>query len=98
MRKSQHRQWPPPFPVSRCLYPCRRRRQDHGRFPDRLCLQGIRFVLHTGIGWEGLPQELGFGSEMTYRRRSLHWTEAGVVRSSAPDSASSLNAANRIDW
>ncbi len=25
---------------------------------DRLCLQGILFVLHTGIGWEDLPQEL----------------------------------------
>jgi transposase len=23
--------------------------------PDRLCLQGILFVLHTGIGWEDLP-------------------------------------------
>ena len=25
--------------------------------PDRLCLQGLLFVLHTGIGWEDLPQE-----------------------------------------
>jgi hypothetical protein len=33
--------------------------------PDRLCLQGILFELHTGIGWEDLPQELGFGSGMT---------------------------------
>ena len=32
---------------------------------DRLVLQGIVFVLHTGIGWEHLPQELGFGSGMT---------------------------------
>lgn len=24
--------------------------------PDRLCLQGILFVLHTGIGWEDLPR------------------------------------------
>ena len=24
------------------------------------CLQGILFVLFTGIGWEGLPQEMGF--------------------------------------
>ena len=27
--------------------------------PDRLVLQGILFVLFTGIGWEDLPQELG---------------------------------------
>jgi hypothetical protein len=27
--------------------------------PDRLCPQGILFVLYTGIGWEDLPRELG---------------------------------------
>ncbi|WP_415646254.1 transposase [Stackebrandtia soli] len=26
----------------------------------RRCLQGILVVLFTGIGWEDLPQELGF--------------------------------------
>lgn len=31
--------------------------------------QGILFVLHAGIAWEHLPQELGFGSGMTCRRR-----------------------------
>src|SRR5437868_6850010 len=39
-------------------------------FDDRLALQGILFVLHTGIGWEHLPQELGFGSGMTAWRRA----------------------------
>ncbi|MGW4105589.1 transposase [Streptomyces sp. NPDC004976] len=33
------------------------------------CLQGILYVLHTGIGWEDLPQELGFRSGMTCWRR-----------------------------
>ena len=28
-------------------------------------LCGIPFVLHTGIQWEFLPQELGFDSGMT---------------------------------
>jgi transposase len=28
-------------------------------FEDRLALQGILFVLRTGVGWEHLPQELG---------------------------------------
>lgn len=45
--------------------------------PDRLCLQGTLFLLHTGIGWEHLPQELGFGSGMTCWRR-LEWCQAGV--------------------
>jgi transposase len=52
------------------------------RHPDRLVFQGILLVLHTGIAWEDLPQELGFGSGMTCRRRLAEWTEAGVA--SAP--------------
>lgn len=40
--------------------------------------QGILFVLHTGIAWEHLPQELGFGSGMTCWRRLAEWTAAGV--------------------
>src|SRR6266550_4122965 len=43
-------------------------------FDDRLALQGILFVLHTGIGWEHLPQELGFGCGMTA------WTLTGANR------------------
>lgn len=45
---------------------------------DRLVLQGILFVLVTGIGWEDLPQELGFGSGMTCWRRLRDWQAAGV--------------------
>ncbi|WP_374104647.1 transposase [Streptomyces sp. GESEQ-4] len=29
---------------------------------DRLCLQGILYVLHQDIAWQLLPLELGFGS------------------------------------
>ncbi|MFI8952742.1 IS5 family transposase [Streptomyces sp. NPDC053750] len=46
--------------------------------PDRQALCGILFVLHTGIQWEYLPQELGFGSGMTCWRRLAAWNEAGV--------------------
>ncbi|MFG2311445.1 IS5 family transposase [Streptomyces sp. NPDC048566] len=38
----------------------------------------VLFVLHTGIQWEYLPQELGFGSGMTCWRRLTAWNEAGV--------------------
>ncbi|MGS2805748.1 IS5 family transposase [Nocardia sp. MW-W600-9] len=48
------------------------------RMNDRLVLQGILFVLITGIGWEDLPQELGFGSGMTCWRRLRDWQAAGV--------------------
>jgi transposase len=43
--------------------------QGRPRVPDRQALCGILFVLHTGIQWEYLPQELGFGSGMTCWRR-----------------------------
>ena len=66
--------------------------------PDRLALQGILFMLYTGIGWEDLPQELGFGSGMTCWRRLKRWTDAGVFDQSHQMLLARLNAANRIDW
>lgn len=39
------------------------------RCDDRAAFNGILFVLMTGIPWEDLPQELGFGSGMTCWRR-----------------------------
>ncbi|GAA3784382.1 hypothetical protein GCM10022403_018770 [Streptomyces coacervatus] len=56
----------------------RTRHPGRKRHPDRLVFQGILFVLHTGISWEHLPQELGFGSGMTCWRRLAEWSEAGV--------------------
>ena len=56
----------------RLRYPGRR------RLPDRQALQGILFVLHTGIAWRHLPPELGFGSGITCWRRLEEWQQAGV--------------------
>jgi transposase len=55
--------------------------------PDRLVLQGILFVLHTGIQWEFLPQELGFGSGMTCWRRLAHVERGRGVAAVARDVA-----------
>ncbi len=44
----------------------------------RKVLSGILSVPHTGIRWEFLPQELGFGSGMTCWRRLRDWNDAGV--------------------
>ncbi|WP_438873134.1 transposase [Paractinoplanes toevensis] len=66
--------------------------------PGRQCLQGILFVLHTGIGWEDLPQALGSGSGMTCWRRLHRWTEAGVFDQVHQILLAKLNAADRIDW
>jgi transposase len=43
--------------------------ESRPRVPDRQALCGVLFVLHTGIQWEYLPQELRFGSGMTCRLR-----------------------------
>lgn len=48
------------------------------RLPDRQALQGILFVLHTGIAWRHLPLELGFGGGSTCYRRMVEWQQAGV--------------------
>ena len=58
------------------------RRAPAGRPPG--ATQGILFVLHTGIGWEHLPQELGFGSGMTAWRRLHAWQEAGRLGQAPP--------------
>jgi transposase len=57
-----------------------RRHRYPGRRPidDRLVLSGIVFVLSTGIAWQRLPQELGYGSGMTCWRRLRDWQHAGV--------------------
>jgi transposase len=65
--------------------------------PDRQCLQGSSSCC-TGMGWEDLPQELGFGSGITCWRRLKRWTDAGVFDQLHQILLARLNAANRIDW
>src|SRR4051794_23509795 len=67
-------------------------------FDERLALQGIVFVLHTGIGWEHLPQELGFGCGMTAWRRLRAWQEAGVWQRLHELLLAELHAAGEIEW
>jgi len=71
-----------------------------GRPPldDRRCLEGIVFVLKTGIPWEDLPQEMGCGSGMTCWRRLHAWHEAGVWDKLHRLLLARLRAADKIDW
>lgn len=46
--------------------------------PNRACLEGIIFVLRTGIAWQDLPTRLGYGSGSTCWRRFRDWTELAV--------------------
>jgi transposase len=45
---------------------------------DRAALNGILFVMKTGMRWNHLPTRLGFGSGVTCWRRLPDWQEAGV--------------------
>jgi transposase len=41
-------------------------------------LNGIVFVLRTGLRWRDLPAEMGCGSGVTCWRRLRDWQQAGV--------------------
>ena len=68
------------------------------RLPDRQALQGILFVLHTGVAWQHLPAELGFGSGVTCWRRLDEWQRAGVWERLHELLLTRLRAAGGIEW
>jgi transposase len=76
----------------RFRYPGRR------RLPDRQALQGILFVLYTGIAWRHLPLELGFGSGSTCYRRLDEWQRAGVWERLHALLLARLRAAGELEW
>src|SRR3954470_19315671 len=68
------------------------------RLPDREALQGILFVLQTGISWTPLPAELGFGSGVTCWRRLDEWQQAGVWERLHALLLARLRAAGELEW
>ncbi len=68
------------------------------RLPDRQALQGILFVLYTGIAWRHLPPELGFGGGSTCHRRMDEWQRAGVWERLHELLLAELRAAGEIEW
>jgi transposase len=68
------------------------------RLPDREALQGILFVLYTGIAWRHLPLELGFGSGSTCYRRMVEWQQAGVWEKLHALLLAELQAVGEIEW
>lgn len=68
------------------------------RLDDERALNGILFVLRTGIGWEDLPQEMGFGSGMTCWRRLRDWQAAGVWHRLHLVLLAELRSAGRLDF
>ena len=82
----------PPLPPRRVRSP--------GRKPidNRRALSAILFVLKTGLPWEHLPQELGWGSGMTAWRRLQAWQQQGVWQKVHAALLAHLQQADRIDW
>ncbi|MFB7868102.1 IS5 family transposase [Streptomyces sp. NPDC056069] len=70
------------------------------RVPDRQALCGSLFVLHTGIQWEYLPQELGSGSGsgMTCSRRLATSNEAGAWDRLHIVLLTKSRSAKQLDW
>lgn len=68
------------------------------RVPDRQALCGILFLLHTGIQWVYLLQELGFGSGMTGWRGLAAWNEASVWDQLHVVRLEKLQSKNQLDW
>jgi transposase len=73
-------------------------RPGRKRLDDRKVLSGILFVLYTGIPWEFLPQELGYGSGMTCWRRLRDWHNAGVWQRLHELLLTELRAAGLLDF
>src|SRR3712207_1588320 len=71
-----------------------------GRPPldDRKALEGIVFVLRTGIPWARLPQAMGCGSGMTCWRRLRGRQKARVFERLHHALLDRLGRANAIDW
>ena len=68
------------------------------RCDDRAAFNGILFVLMTGIPWEDLPQELGYGSGMTCWRRLRQWHAEGVWDHLHQAMLHRLRQYDQIDW
>jgi transposase len=73
-------------------------RTGRPRTSDRDVLEGIAFVLSTGIGWTKLPRELGYGSGWTCWRRMRQWHEAGVFDRLHQAVLDQLGEHGRLDW
>jgi transposase len=73
-------------------------RTGRPRTADRDVLEGIAFVLSTGIGWTKLPRRLGYGSGWTCWRRMGERSEAGVFDRVHQTVLDRLGEQGELDW
>lgn len=104
VRMARRKPWVVGDELGAVIEPLLSRHERRYRYPgrkrtgDRRTVQGILFVLCTGVQWEFPPQELGFGSGPACGRRLAGWQAAGVwdqMQRVLPDR---LWAAGRLDF
>ena len=82
-----------PDPPRRFRYPGR------ARYPARLCLEGMLYVLYTDTPWLDVPyRELGLPSGETCRRRLEEWRKRGLLEAAIAVLQQQLAGAERLDW
>ena len=79
--------------------PRRFRYPGRSRYPARLCLEGVLYVLYTDTPWLEVPyRELGLPSGETCRRRLEEWIERGVFAQALRVLQERLAEAGKLDW
>ena len=78
--------------------PRRVRNTGRKRYPPRVCLEGVLYLLYTGMRYVDLPRELGFPSGETCRRRLQEWIERGVWPQAMALLVSELDGKGKLDW
>ena len=78
--------------------PRRFRNPGRKRYPARACLEGVVYLLYTGMRYVDLPRELGFPSGETCRRRLQEWIARGVWEQALQLLVAELDQAGKLDW
>jgi transposase len=79
------------------VHPRRFRHPGRRRADDRAALEGILYVVRTGIGWNRLPTTLFGASGAACWRRLAEWQEAGVWQRLHETLLAELRAAGLLD-
>lgn len=82
------------------LLPEKDGRARGGRPPvsDYIVLNGVVYIIKTGIAWEDLPASLGCGSGMTCWRRLWKWNQQGVWKEICDILRGGLEDGEEINW
>ena len=82
------------------FFPARSPQPKGGRpwVPNRNCLQGIIFILRSGMPWEMLPMNLGYGSGVTCWRRLREWQCNGTWNKIHRHLLNELGKKSQIYW